>query len=104
MVFYNLLNKQIVISRLTAVSGDKTAYSTLTVDYGSIHRMSDEKSAMFGGALGKTYRLYVDENCDILKGDKLIDEDGEEYKVKAVVIPAELGSFIHKECVVIRTG
>lgn len=100
MTFLNLLTNTVVISRLSSVSGDRTSYSTVTSEYVNIQRMSDEKAIMVGGAIGKTFRLYAGENADIEKGDKLIDEDGNEYKVVGITIPAELGNFIHKEAVI----
>mgnify|MGYP000144320528 CR=1 FL=1 len=96
----NLFTNKIVISRLSEVSGNKTAYSTVTSEYVNIQRMSDEKVVNIGGAIGKTFRLYCEEDTDIQKGDKLVDEDGNEYKVIAVATPAELGNFIHKECII----
>ena len=100
MSLLNLFTNRIIISRLTTVSGNKTAYSTITAEYGSIQRMSDVKVINIGGAIGKIFRLYAEENADIQKGDKLKDSDGNEYKVIAVSIPASLGNFIHKECTI----
>lgn len=101
MALYNLFTDKVIVSRLTAVSGDKTVYSTVTSEYCSIHRMSDEKAVNIGGAIGKTFRLYAEPDADIEKGDKLVEEDtGREFKVTGVNIPAELGSFIHTEIVI----
>jgi len=101
MSFLNLLNKKVIVARLSAVSGDKTSYTTVTAEYVNIQRMSDEKAVMVGGAIGQTFRLYANENADIEKGDQLKDTDtGYEYKVVGIVKPAELGNFIHKEAVV----
>ncbi|MHA1225124.1 MAG: hypothetical protein ACTSR2_00990 [Candidatus Hodarchaeales archaeon] len=100
MTLYNLFTQKIIVSRLVAVSGDKTTYSTVTAEYCNIQRMSDEKTVEIGGAIGKTFRLYAEENADIEKGDKLVDEDGNEYKVVSVSIPTELGNFVHKEIII----
>ena len=103
MSFLNLMTNRIVVARLSAISGDKTAYATLTVEYGSIQRMSDEKAIGIGQAIGKIFRLYTEENADIQKGDSIRDDEENEYKVISVSIPAELGSFIHKECTLLKT-
>ena len=100
MTFTNLLTKQIIIARLTTVSGNKTTYTTVTAEYVSIQRMSDEKTVRIGGSIGKTFRLYTENNADIQKGDKLKDEDSNEYKVTGVNLPASLGNFEHFECVI----
>lgn len=100
MSFLNLLNQKIVISRMTVVSGDKTKYATLTSEYVNIQRMSEVKTVNIGGAIGKTFRLYLEDGADIQKGDMLKDEDGNEYRVIAVTVPAELGSFIHLEAII----
>lgn len=102
VALYNLFTNTVVVSRLSTVSGDKTAYSTVTSEYVSIQRMSDVKTVNIGGAIGKTFRMYAKLNADVQKGDKLVDEDGYEYKVVGVSIPASLGAFQHLECTVNR--
>lgn len=102
MSLINLFTNQVVVSRLEIVSGSKTGYvSTITADV-SIQRMADEKAVAVGGAIGKTFRLYTDIDIDIQKGDKLVDENGVEYRVLAVSIPATLGAFQHLEIVILR--
>ena len=101
MTFLNLLTNKIIISRLSAVSGDRTSYATVTSEYVGIQRIKDEKAVGIGGAIGKTFRLYTSENADIEKGDKLLDENGKEYKILGISTPAELGNFIHKEAIIL---
>ena len=102
MTFVNLLTNQVIVSRLTAVSGNKITYATVTSEYVCIQRMADTQVVAIGGAIGKTFRLYAEENADIEIDDKLVDENDVEYKVIGVSIPAELGSFVHKEITIIR--
>ena len=104
MTLYNLYTQKIVISRTAIISGDKTSFTTITAEYGNIQRMDEEKVIGLGGMPGKTFRLYMDENADIQTGDMLRDPDGNDYKVIGVTIPAELGAFIHKECVINRVS
>lgn len=94
------MTQKIVISRLAIVSGDKSAYSTITADYVNIQRMDDNKVINIGGAIGKTFRMYTEVDADIQKGDKLVDEDGNEYKITAISNPASLGAFQHLECMI----
>lgn len=100
----NLFTNTVVVSRLTVVSGDKSSYSTVTAEYACVQRMGEEKTVGIGGGIGKTYRMYAGETADIEKGDKLVDENGNEYKVVAITIPAELGNFVHKECIITKVN
>jgi hypothetical protein len=100
MTLANLYTNEMIISRLTVTSGNKSAYVTLTSENCNIQRLREETAIKIGGAIGKTFRLYCDEGVDIQKGDKLKDEDGNEYKVEAVTVPAELGSFVHYEAII----
>ena len=104
MSLYNLFTQKIVISRLSTISGNKTNYATLTAEYVNIQRMAEEKTLSIGGAIGKTFRMYAEENADIQVGDKLVDTDtGSEYKVDGITTPASLGSFVHKEGIILKT-
>ena len=96
----NLMTERITVLRLSLVSGDRRAYSTLTTEYCNVQRMADEKAIGLGGAIGKMFRIYTQEDTDIQKGDRLIDANGNEYNVVGITIPASLGSFIHKEGVI----
>ena len=103
MSFLNLMTNEIVVSRLTALSGNKTVFSTVTLEDVNIQRMSDESTIRLGGAIGKMFRIYAKENADIEVGDKLVEvSGGEEYKVVGITKPAELGAFIHKERIIVK--
>jgi len=67
---------------MTAVSGDKVAYSTLTSTYAHLQPLSDEKTALFGGVYGKTYVAYCDIGVEIKSDDKFRDSDNHYYIVK----------------------
>lgn len=105
MTFTNLLTNQVMVARLTLISGSNTKrnYATVTADINvSIQKLSEEKTAMVGGAVGKLFRLYAEEDADLQVDDKLVDNDnGNEYKVNAVTLPAQLGNFVHKECIIV---
>ena len=92
-----------MVARLTAVSGDKTRYVTVTAELDvSIQRLADEKAVMIGEAVGKTFKMFAEEDADIEVGDKLVDENGYEYKVRSVNIPAQLGNFVHLEIILVK--
>ena len=103
MTLINLFTNTVIVSRLTAISGDRTNYATVTSECVNIQRMNEEKTLNIGGSIGKSFRMYAGELADIEVGDKLIDEDtGDEYKVQGITTPAELGNFVHKEAIIFR--
>jgi hypothetical protein len=104
MSLKNLFTNTITVGRLVAISGDRTRYATVTADISvGIQRFRGGKElSEFGIAdsLGKIFRLYCDESADIQKGDRLVDENKNEYKVESIITPAELGAFVHKESII----
>lgn len=82
-VLQNLTTKEIIITRLTTVSGNRKAYATTTAALAEIQPLSPAKTQLFEGAMGKTYICYVDSSVTILEGDKLREtSNGNIYKVK----------------------
>jgi len=102
MSLINLLNNQVVVSRLGAVSGSKTDWATITSESTHITQLDAEKSLNLGGSVGKTYIIYADVNADIEDGDRLQDTDtGKIYYVKAGGVDIKnLGSIDHLEILV----
>jgi len=95
-----MLTNSITVSRLQEVSGDRTSYSTLTAESACIQMLSEENTVNIGGAIGKMYRIFLKENTDVEVEDKLIDENGTAYRVRAITIPASLGAFVHKQGII----
>lgn len=79
----NLATKQIVITRLMAVSGNKRAYATTTAALAEIQPLSPEKTTLVNGQMGKTYRAFVDPSYSVQESDILREvATGNKYKVK----------------------
>lgn len=79
----HLTNKQVIISRLVNVGGNKTAYATVTGALSELQPLSLEKTALVDGVMGKTYRIYVDPTVDIREHDKVQEvSTGKIFKVK----------------------
>lgn len=79
----NLTTKEIIIVRLNTVSGYKKSYSTLTAAYAEIQPLSQEKTRLIDGVMGKTFVLYCDPNVSIQESDRLREvSTGYVYKVK----------------------
>ena len=104
MRFTHWLTNTIVISRMTAVSGDKTAFSTVTSTNAQLQPLDAERTAIAGGVFGKTYRIWVDSSITINEGDKITDEDGNTYKVRlGGVTTRSMGSIDYKEILIEKT-
>ena len=105
MKITHLLSNTVVITRLTEVSGDKQAYSTVTSVEGHIQPISASKAALYDGVFGKTYKIYTDGETAIQAGDKLRDENGNHYTVKAGGVNRRtFGSFDFREIILERTS
>lgn len=104
MKFTNLLTKTVIVSRLMPVAGFKgksiwaTATTTLECE---IQQVDAEKAVNIGGAVGKTFILFADADANLEDGDKLKDENGQIYQVKAGGVSIKtLGSIDHMEVLV----
>lgn len=79
----NLITKQIIIARLTTVSGNKQAYTTVTAELSEIQPLSPAKTQLVEGVMGKTYQLFTDPDVDIQENDRVRElSTGNLYKVK----------------------
>lgn len=83
MSLENLRTKQVIVSRLTTISGDKRAYATLTAAYVELQPAVPDKQDLYSGSMGKLFRCYADATADILEADKLREtSNGHIYKVR----------------------
>lgn len=79
----NLVTKDIIITRLTTVSGNRKVYATTTASVAEIQPLSPEKTALVDGVMGKTYKCFTEPTVDIQEGDRLREVDtGKVFKVK----------------------
>lgn len=79
----NLTTKEIIISRLTTVSGYKKAYATTTGGFAEIQPLSPAKTQSIEGVMGKTFVCYTDPSVSILAGDRIREVNtGNVYKVR----------------------
>jgi len=84
MVFTNLLTDEVIVSRLQTTTGDRMAMTTMTTSLiCHIQQLSPTKTVEFGGALGKTYKLFADTTVELQNGDMLKDQNGYIYTVEA---------------------
>jgi len=79
----NLTTKQIIITRLSTVSGYKQAFATVTAALAEIQPLSPSKTQSIEGVIGKTYICYTDPAAAVLAGDRLREvSTGNVYKVR----------------------
>jgi len=72
-----LLDRYIQIHRLESVSGNNTAYKTLTTSIEATRQpLGDEKTEMYGGSYGKMFIFFMDVDKDIQEGDRVKDDNG----------------------------
>lgn len=101
MKFTHWLNNTIIISRMATVSGDRLALSTVTSCGAQLQPLDGQKLQNVGGLFGKTFRIWVDSAQDIRAGDRIKDEDGNNYKVReGGVTSRSFGSIDYKEIII----
>lgn len=101
MTFQNLLTKQVFISRLTTLTGNRKIYATLTACLSEVQPLSLEKTNLVNGVLGKTFKMYVDTSVAISEND-LIREvaTGRKFKVKTGGVSVRsMGSIDYTEVI-----
>jgi hypothetical protein len=82
MSFSTQLVHRITTSRLQAGSGMQKSYAANLVDYPvMIQPMSAEYAAKVNMVFGRAYNMYTAVDADIKNGDKVVDQDGKEYRV-----------------------
>lgn len=91
-----------VISRLTTISGYKKDFATTTAVIGNLQPLSPNKTNLFNGVMGKTFRIFIDGFYDLQEGDKLRNADTNAiYKVKnGGITRRTMGAVDYKECII----
>jgi len=99
MSIIHLLNKSILIRRLKSIGGFQKGYTTTGTVDAHIQRIEEEDFQYLYGVYGATHKCWIALNTNILRGDKVIDPDGNEYIVVAVD-PKDYGTMVqHKELI-----
>lgn len=82
MSFVSQLNNSLTTYRLAQGAGVTKTYALNLTDVAVfIQPMSAEYSAKLGMTYGRSFNCYTQISVDIKKGDKVVDEDGTEYRV-----------------------
>lgn len=90
-----LLDRTISVHRLSAINANSSHYTTFTTTMEcTIQPLGDEKTAMAGGSYGKMFKIYLDVDKNIQAEDKILDKDGNWYKVVSGGIENRNDGFI----------
>jgi len=91
-----------IVTRLIAVTGYKKGYATTTGVIANLQPLSANKTNLFSGVMGKTFRIFTDGFYDLLEGDKLRNVNTNAiYKVKnGGVTRRTMGAVDYKEIII----
>ena len=84
MSIQRFFTKDVVIKRLSTVSGYKKSFQTTATVAGHIQELDKEASQRLGIIEERAWILWCDLDENIHEGDTIIDEYNTEYKVKEV--------------------
>ena len=95
MVIHDLFDKDITVRRMSDISSNKTAYLTATTSVPA-HRqnLTETEAQLIDGATAKDYKVWVDEDANILEGDRIKITD---HKTGDVTQELEVLSIEHKD-------
>lgn len=89
-----LLDTYATIYRLGNESGNKSSYTTLTTSLEATFQPSTMKSTVAGGGSEKSYRIFFDAGANVQDGDKIMDKDGNYYRVESGGVSKRNDGFI----------
>lgn len=107
MKLQHLANQRIIISRMQPISGSSAhlAMATVTAAFGHLQPVAAEKVALIDGVMGKSYKIFLDNDVDIQEGDQLVDEQSNIYTVTiGGVTRWRHGAMDYQEVVIQKTG
>ena len=96
-----MFNHEVSVSRLTDGTGGRRVYGVASGEVFCFIEPVDVETAQASGYnLEKTYLAYfAEDNVDVLVGDKLTDQDSNEYTVKGITRFKHAGSVSHATAV-----
>lgn len=80
----HFFTRDIVIRRLSIVSGNKRAFQTTATVAGMIQERNREANPNLGILEERTFMAWFDLDEDIREGDRIIDKNGVEFYAKVV--------------------
>lgn len=99
----HLATNTLVQSRMTQVSGDRYALSTVTSIRGTLQPVALDNVSLANGIYGRTFQFFCDGSLDIQTGDRMKDEDGVFYKVSdGGVVRRQFGAIDYKKIIIER--
>lgn len=91
----HLATNTMIQTRLTAVSGYKQTFATVTAEVpGTLQPIEDHDKSMGEGVFGRQFVFFCDGAVDIKEGDRLKDENSVIYRVRGgAVVRRTFGSI-----------
>ena len=102
----HLATNRFIISRLTPVSGYKSAYQTTTAVLATLQPLSPQKTQQYDGVMGKTFIIYADGLLDVQENDKFRDVNTNKYYrvVNGGVSRRTMGALDFNQIIVIQVN
>lgn len=69
----HLATNRFVVTRLTPTTGYKSVYATTTFSLATLQPLSEQKTQLYEGTMGKTFVIYTDGLMDVEEGDRFRD-------------------------------
>ena len=80
----SMATEEMVVLRMSEVSDNKMAFSTVTASVqGNLQNLGDQKNQIDDGIFGKSFIFYTDGQVTLLPGDQLRDDSGNIYTIKS---------------------
>ena len=84
MTITHLTTKETVLLRMADLGSNKMAYSTVTSELMcEIQPLLGEKDSLAEGVFGKKFAFFTDGVVSLYPGDRIRDEDGNNYTIRA---------------------
>lgn len=102
----NLQTNRFIHSQLIALTGFKKGYSTVTAMQATLQPLDEQKTNLYNGAMGKTFKFFTDYNENVIEGDLFQEVDtGKRYKVvNGGVSRRSFGSMDFQNVIVIEVN
>jgi len=101
MSIRRFFDQDVIIRRLSTISGNRKAYQTTATVEGHIQGLDDEAKQALGIIEEKVWKAWFEVDTDIQENDTLTGDDGKEYKIREIVTK-DYGINQHKEVILVE--
>lgn len=101
MSIRRFFDQDVVVRRLSTVSGYRKSYQATATVEGHIQGLDDEARQALGILEEKAWKAWFPVDADISEQDVIVDKDGTEYKAREIV-KKDYGINQHLEVILIE--